>query len=273
MIRTILATLALTTSTAVAAHNFWLEPELHTADPGEEVRINFKVGDAGAEASDWGVYWERIASFRLYGPDGVADQQTAVRTTARGEVGGALVTVAEPGTYVLSFESNPSFSDLEGERFDRYVANEGLTAIAEDRVDAAGENGTELYSRRAKALVQVGDERTANVTEPIGQVLEIVPLSNPFGMRAGEAFAVQVLWRGEPLEGATVHVITPFQNPQGDRLITDADGRASFTLEYGSRYLITTVWGVPAPNDRRADYLTIFSSLTFPSPLPASESQ
>ena len=271
MIRGLVAAIALTASTAAAAHNFWLQPETHTPDPGEQVRVDFKVGDAGAEASDWGVYWERIASFRLYGPDGATDQQGAVRTTTRGEVGTALVSVEQPGSYALSFESTPSFSDLEGVRFDRYVANEGLTAIAEHRaMTRAGEaNGTELYSRRAKALLQVGDTPTANVTRPIGQTLEIVPLSNPFAMRAGEMLEVEVLWRGAPLEGATLHVITPSRNPDGDKLLTDADGRASFVLEHGSRYLLTTVWGVPAPNDRRGDYFTIFSSLTFPAPQPS----
>ena len=275
MIRAAFAAIALTASTGAAAHNFWLQPESHTPDAGEEVRIDFKIGDAGEEADDWGLYWERVASFRLYGPDGASDQQSSVRTTGDGEVGGAVVSVTEPGTYVLSFESNPSFSDLSGDRFDRYVANEGLGAIAAHReaTGTTGENGTELYARRAKALLQVGETTTDNVTQPVGQLLEIVPLANPFAMRDGDTLRVQILWRGQPLEGATLHVLRPFGDGEDEQFVTGQDGVASVTMEWGSRYLLTSVWGVPAPNDSRADYFTIFSSLTFASPLPAPETQ
>jgi uncharacterized GH25 family protein len=37
-----------------------------------------------------------------------------------------------------------------------------------------------------------------------GDILEIVPMGNLNGLRAGESFRVQVLFRGEPLPGATV---------------------------------------------------------------------
>lgn len=272
MIRTTLTALALSISSAAAAHSFWLQPEDASLEPGEEAAIAFKIGDVGDEAEDWGLYWERIASFRLYGPDGVTDQQGAVRTTRAGATGGAAVAApSQPGTYVLAFESNPSFSDLEGARFDRYVANDGLKAIAEHRaaMQAGEANGTELYARRAKTLLQVGEAATANVTEPIGQTLEIVPLANPFDLEAGDTLRVRVLWRGEPLEGATLAVARIGAEPAPMSLMTDAIGEAEVVLEAGPGYLLAVVWGVPAPNDARADYFTIFSSLTFAG--PASE--
>jgi len=274
MIRTTLTALALSISSAAAAHSFWLQPENASLEPGEEAAIAFKIGDVGEDAQDWGLYWERIASFRLYGPDGATDQQSAVRTTRAGDRGGASVTTpTQPGTYVLALESNPSFSDLEGARFDRYVANNGLTAIAEHRaaMQASDADGTELYARRAKTLLQVGDATTANVTEPIGQTLEIVPLANPFDLEAGDTLRVRVLWRGEALEGATLAVARIGAEPAPMSLMTDANGEAEVTLEAGPGYLLAVVWGVPAPNDARADYFTIFSSLTMPGPTPAPE--
>lgn len=259
--------LALVASTAASAHSFWLEPELHTVDPGEEVEVSFRIGDAG-DAGDWGLYGERIASLRLYGPDGAVDQQRAVRTTGPDEVGTARISVPEAGSYVLAFESNPSFSNLEAARFDAYVEHEGLRAIAEHRrASRAGDtNGTELYARRAKALLQIGEGATGNVTRPVGQTLEIVPLANPIGMRAGETLPVQVLWRGAPLEGASLAVVRPYADNETEILLTDSEGKARFELKHGSRYLLSVVWGEPAPNDARADYFTIFASLTFASP-------
>lgn len=266
MIRTALtafAALALSVSTAAAAHSFWLQPVEHMPDAGEEVLVEFKVGDAG-DVNDWGLYWERIASFRLYGPDGVVDEQRGVRTTAAGEPGSARVAIATPGSYILAFESNPSFSDLGAQRFNAYVDHERLTAIAAHR-EATGTNaerGTELYARRAKTLLQVGDVLSPNVTRRIGQTLEIVPLQNPFALEEGAPLDLQVFWRGEPLGNAQL-LAAPL-DAAGDyqSFITSADGVARVKAPGETAMLYSVVWGVPAPNEQRADYFTIFASLT-----------
>lgn len=268
--RAILATLAaLAVPAAAAAHTFWLQPALHTAKPGGEVTVDFRVGDAGEE-SDWALHWERVAALRLYGPNGVIDQLAAVQPSTPQTPGVArFAAPAAEGTYVLGFESTPSYSSLAAPEFNAYVAHEGLTAVAAHRQAAgtSGTPGTELYARRAKALLQVGTGQTGNVTQPIGQLLEIVPLANPFALREGDPLPVQVLWRGQPLEGATLTVERPYAGESKREVLkTDAQGRATFTLRHGSRYLVYTVWSVPGPNDRRADYQTIFASLTFPSP-------
>jgi hypothetical protein len=263
MIRTVLTAIVLSLSTAAAAHSFWLEPEDHFPAADEEVRIGFKVGDAG-EVSDWGLFWERIASLRLFGPEGVTDQQRAVRVTGPGEVGSALVSVRGEGSFVLAFESNPSFSDLEAERFNNYLEHEGLTAITAHReaTRATGEDGTELYARRAKALLQVGEPRTDNVTRPVGQILEIVPLQNPFSLEEGAPLDVQVLWRGEPLEGAQLSAAALNATGEYETFTTSADGVVRVRAPGAAAMLYSVVWGVPAPNDARADYFTIFASLT-----------
>jgi hypothetical protein len=268
MIRKLLvAALAICAGSAATAHSFWLEPTVHTVDPGERVAVAFRVGD-GADVSDWALYWERVAALRLYGPEGVIDQLGAIRATGPGERGGAVFLAPAPGSYVLGFESNPSFSDLGAAAFNDYVDHEGLTAIAAHRLatGATQANGTENYARRAKALIQVGAPRTANVTRPIGQTLEIVPLANPLGMKAGDMLEVQLLWRGAPLPGARIAVVRPAADHATEVIVTDTAGKARFALKHGSRYLLSSVWGVPAPNDNRAAYQTIFASLTFPSP-------
>lgn len=264
LIRSLIVAAALTASTAAAAHSFWLQPDDHTPQAGEELLVGFKVGDAG-DVKDWGLYWERIASFRLFGPDGVTDQQRAVRVTGGGEVGSAVISVPEAhGTYLIAFESNPSFSDLEAERFNRYVEHEGLTAIAAHReaLGTTNENGTELYARRAKTIFQVGESQTRNVTKPIGQILEIVPIENPFSMGEGEQLPLKVLWRGEPLEGATLVAAPLDETGEPEAYRTDVDGSVVIPAQPGKPVLYSVVWGVPAPNDARADYLTYFASLT-----------
>lgn len=264
MLRASLAALALCLPAMAGAHSFWLQPVDHSIETGETVEIDFKIGDVG-ESGDWSVYWERVGSIRLYGPKGVADQLRSLRAARAGDKGGAQLAVDQPGSYVLGFESNPSFSDLEGARFDRYVEGEGLAAIAAHRraIGAGNTNGTEIYARRAKALLQVGDVRTDNITRPIGQLLEIVPLDNPFALENGDSLRVQVLWRGEPLEGAQLNIARTGIDGESTSLVTDEQGKVAFPIQSGPPYLLAVVWGVPAPHDPRADYFTIFSSLTF----------
>ena len=267
MFRAAIAAFVLTLPAAALAHSFWLQPADHSPEPGEELLVKFKVGDVGVQgagASDWGLYWERIVSLRLFGPDGVTDQQGAVRTTDGDEAGSAVIAVPGPGTYVLAFESNPSFSTLEAERFNRYLEHVGLTAIAEHREASrtTGESGTELYSRRAKTILQVGDLQTRNVTQPIGQTLEIVPTENPFSMGEGEQLPLLVLWRGKPLAGAKLEASA--LDGTGELITYTADEHGSVVIpaQSGKAMLYSVVWGVPAPNDSRADFVTVFASLT-----------
>lgn len=259
----VFAALALTVATAAGAHSFWLQPVEHAPDAGEEVVVEFKVGDAG-DVNDWGLHWERIASFRLYGPDGVTDEQRSIVPSQGDVAGSARVTIGTPGSYILAFESNPSFSDLGALRFNAYVDHERLTAIAAHR-EATGTNeerGTELYARRAKTLLQVGDTFSPNVTRRIGHTLEIVPLQNPFALDAGSPLDLQVFWRGEPLGNAQL-LAAPL-DATGDyrSFTTSADGVARVAAPGETPMLYSVVWGVPAPNDDRADYFTIFASLT-----------
>jgi len=266
MIRMLGVALFLAIPTSASAHSFWLEPDTHTPKAGDNIQVEFRVGDIGKEAADWGLYWERIAALRLFGPKTVKDQQRAVRTTQPDQSGLATITAPQAGTHTLAFASNTSFSDFEAQRFNRYLDHQGLSAIAGHRSEFGLEdrNGTELYARRAKALFQIGEETTANVLEPIGQTLEIVPMANPFELKGSQDLPVMVLWRGEPLAGASLMVARGgAEKGKEEVFLTDKTGVTTFKYHPDSRYLLSVVWGEPAPSDTRADYFTIFASLTF----------
>lgn len=249
---------------AATAHDFWLEPEKFSAAPGEPLSIAFTVGHAG-EHEPWNLRREKIADFKSCSQIGCVVEPGIVADTPE-KRGSARVTVKTPGTTILAFESRHSFSELEGAKFNGYARQEGLAAIIADRAargtDAAP--GRELYSRRAKALVRVGNGDPGDVSRPVGHTLEIVPLKNPYALKRGEALPVRVLFNGEPLQGATIDLddlsdaLDPLQSAT-----TDADGVASFTTDRPGPWKLMTVWGVPLVDRRRADYETIFASLTF----------
>lgn len=248
-----------------AAHDFWLFPQTFESEVLGTVQVRFLVGHAD-EVNSWNLQWDRVAALRAHGPDGMKDLQPAM-TPARGLVPGFVaLPLQTPGTHVVAFESNHSFSDLEAEKFNDYAESEGLTAIlnARERAGALAENGLELYSRRAKTLIQFGDEPTDSALAPLGHTLEIVPEANPYALDEGEALPVRVLFRGAPLEGATIDItVLGAGAAPYDTKVTDADGRARFALSGGKAYKLNVVWGVPNADARRAEFETIFSSLTF----------
>lgn len=257
--------LVMTLPAPLQAHAFWLEPEDYRLDAGQKVEVDFRIGAGDDEIEPWNLRWGKVVSLRSHHPGGFRDHQAEITETTDTQPGGATVGFERPGTHILAFESHPSFSDLEAERFNPYIEEEGLTLVRNAR-EAAGTtdiNGTELYSRRSKTLIQVGAETTDNVLEPIGQTLEIVPDRNPYALGGDGRLPLRVLFRGRPLEGATVH-LTDLTNPD-DEVVqrqTDAEGRVAFEITERGRWVADLVWAVPSSDDR-AEFDTIFSSLSF----------
>ena len=267
MLRTTLAALsaALVLPAAAAAHDFWLLPQAFEVEEPGEVPVRFAVGHAG-DVNAWNLRWDRVVSLRLHGGGEAVDLQPHL-TPTRGVIPGqARVPLATPGTYVVAFESNHSLSDLEAAKFNDYAAGEGLTAILEAR-ERAGQteaNGRELYSRRAKALIQVGDEATDGALEAVGHSLEIVPEANPYALGDDRQLSVRVLFRGVPLAGATIDAsaLGTGEEPYA-KTVTDEEGRARFVVPEGGAYRLNTVWGTPIPPGGAAEFETFFASLTF----------
>jgi uncharacterized GH25 family protein len=56
---------------------------------------------------------------------------------------------------------------------------------------------TNRYEKFSKALVGASDASFA--TTPLGHVLELVPLTNPADLKAGDELQVQVLYNGQPI--------------------------------------------------------------------------
>ena len=250
------------------AHAFWLQPERFWFGEPQAVSVAFRVGD-GVDIEPWNLRWDNIGSLRSCHQDGCVDQQAGITVKSADNEGGATVSLMSSGTHVLAFESRTSFNDLESARFNAYAEEEGLDAvIAErERSGTTAENGTETYTRRAKAFVQAGGEPTDNVLQPIGQTLEIVPERHPYAMGNDRRLPVRVLFRGQPLANGLVELVD-LQSPDEPvaRQRTDAEGRTIFVVPARGDWRIGIVWSVPEPNSDRADFDTIFSSLTFGYP-------
>jgi uncharacterized GH25 family protein len=256
---------AFISATPAYAHDFWIQPAAYHLPNPSSVKLSFVIGHDD-EINPWNLRWDRLSSLRAIGPDGIDDLQGSL-TPSEGEgAGSAAATFKAPGTYVVALESYHSYSKIDAKGFNSYIEKEGLSEIIayRDEKRRTLRPGTELYSRRAKTIVQVGDALSDSVTKPIGQTLEIVPMVNPVNVPPGSPLPVKVLFRGAPLKGALIDITDLAKSTDAAGGVrTDAQGQASFTLEAASHYKINVIWGWPNPSNDRAEFETIFTSLVF----------
>jgi hypothetical protein len=256
-------TMLLMLASPVAAHDFWIDLPRYRQPEATPIDVRFLIGDTKVEP--WETLWRKVVSLRDYGPDRVTDLQAGIRPETATDTGGATIRLAGAGTHVIGFESALAENDIPAAEFNAYAAHEGLTPAIEARKAAGTENtrGRETYSRRAKALVQVGPEATDNATRAIGLTLEITPEANPYALAPGQPLVLRVDWHGKPLPGASV-VLEPLdgKSAHGTPVITDAQGRARFPAPGTGRWRANVVWTQPISHPR-AEFDTVFSSLTF----------
>ena len=250
------------------AHDFWLQPQSWQVAPGKPLPFVVEVGH-GSFRQQWGADGGHLLALSDLANGGAVDVRPLFKPG--GEVPHLTRTFRREGLHIISLVSTNAASDLPAIRFNDYIKAEGLTPAIDGRTRAGkmGTNGRELYSRRAKALVQVGRASpgdNALATRPIGLTLEIVPLRSPYALAADHILPVQILYEGRPLAGALVKLTSlEFDAKPLRTMRSDAAGRASFEVPPVGDWLVNVIWTKPVANPQ-ADYLTTFSSLTFGYP-------
>ncbi len=248
---------------AALAHDFWIEPAQYHIEPGEEVSVDILTGH-GEDTASWPIAPHRIIGLRSLGPDGLTSHATG-RASLSGDT---TLSFAMPGQHMVFIETTNSISRLEAKKFNDYAEEEGILPIISHRTTRGQmkDEGSELYSRRGKALIEVGctgsDE--AMWSKPLGLTLEVIPGTNPFEWDEGMPFPVAVYYHGAPVPGATLHVTQLDAPDTSFSATTNADGMADLSGLTEGRWLAHTVWSEPVDGLLEdAEFQTVFSSFTF----------
>ena len=264
------AVAAATLGAAAAAHDFWVQPLNFWIAPNTSVMTTLQVGH-GEFRERWNSDASRVVVFQSIGPGGtIADHRRELRAGTMNQ--DHLIGFGAAGTHVMVLQTNYAASTLPGIRFTDYLKQEGLTPALELRANTKTEDqpGREIYSRRAKALVQVGpatDKPQPWVTRAVGLSLEIVPEVNPYALGAGGELPVRIIYEGKPLPGATVMLNNlQFDGRPLETVVTDAAGRAVFKFPRNGAWQLNVLWTKPLVGNPKADFDTTFSSLTFGFP-------
>ena len=265
----VLTTCLCSLSAVSAAHDFWLEPDKFNAETGQNLSILVKIGHPHDRIL-WPVNPHRVISLRSVGPHGLQDHQSSLRKIKRSKA--LPISYDKAGIYIMSIETTAALSELPADQFNSYLDEEGLTPIKLDRLrrGATQTSGTELYSRRGKAIIQIGEPSDVNpvhVTQPIGMTLEIVPMQNPATLQAGEKMTSKVYYRGEAVSGISVGLVDLLGEDGGvATAISNNEGVVAFDRPVAGTWMQHAVWADAMEDTSRADYDTVFSSLSFSIP-------
>ncbi len=213
--------ITLLTSLSASAHYLWLETESQGVLGREQyVRVHYGEYTYGVVEEVAGEGFPRVANFKLWliGPDG---SKTILETAAAKDHYSAHFIPTLPGTYTIALNNN------EIDVIDYTQYNFGIFKT----------------HYHATASVQVDDDTNLNSpTNPEGLTVNKIS-------QDGTEVRLQVLYKGDPLEGneVTVYVADLWSKI----LETDSEGTVSFRLPWETKYIVETTLKEQVPGNYR----------------------
>ncbi len=246
---------------AIQAHEFWLWPQKFRYESGEKMLVDFMVGES-FEGGFWDLSRHKVEKIAMHNRIGSTDLVNKVNKTSGKNIEYVFNNV---GTHLLTLESHDAYIELEAEKFNEYLEENGLGYIKEERVKRGEENkiSRELYRRFAKLLVQAGDRTDDTYKKTDGQKLEVVPSQNPYDLKAGDYLQCKVLYRGN----SEPHTLMKVWSHIGNRIFlqhiyTESDGTITFPISNSGPWMVSTVKMIRA-DVANAEWQSLWSSLVF----------
>jgi uncharacterized GH25 family protein len=242
------------------AHDLWLEPTTFSPEPGQVVGVRLRVGHLLLMSDPLPRDPALVKQFVV---EDAAGRQPVYGRDGADPAG--LLRVAMPGLLVIGYHSHPSAIELPADKFNQYVQEEGLEAVAalRTRRNETGASAHERFSRCAKSLLLAGAPSEAQGDRLLGFPLELVAEQNPYALRAGEELSVRLTYENRPLAGALVVALNRRAPAEKLAARTDHAGRVRFRLRPGGMWLVKAVHMVPAPAGANAQWESFWASLTF----------
>ncbi|MPR35738.1 DUF4198 domain-containing protein [Salmonirosea aquatica] len=262
----LLAFLLLATVASALAHEFWIFPENFFPKVGEKLAWKIQVGE-NYEGERWGGGSRRVERLRLITSTGENNLTAQIQQTDS-LVGAPTLAIEREGTQMLVLETNNSFIELEADKFEEYLKEDGLNLALDFRQKNAEQQkkGREFYRRCAKTLVQVGTSTNDLPTKPTGVDLDIIPLQNPYALQPNSPLTCRILYQQKPLANAMVRC---WRRANGKTEVefrqTNAQGEATFDLTKKGKaaYMLSSVHMVRLTGNEKADWQSLWGSVTF----------
>lgn len=257
--------IAVVTASALWAHDLFLRLENYFVQPDSDVRIHVLNGTFSK--SEGAVTRNRIRSLDLGTPSEAIKLDTS-SWTPQGDTTIFAIRTREQGTYVAGASLLPRSIALSAKDFNTYLQSDGVPDIlAQRRRDNALDRpAKEMYQKHVKAVFQVGNARSGGFDRVLGYPAELIPLENPYALRAGSSLRVRALVDGQPVSNQ--FVVAGGRTLAGGRIAqrnvrTDSLGIARIALPAAGVWYVKFIHMTPATPGDTVDYHSKWASLTF----------
>ena len=271
------------------AHDAFLRPSAYDVKQGEEVEVI--VFDGDFDKSVYAITTSSVDHLQISNSNGIQIADTGSWSAVEKDSelwaetkkkGGILSGVDLTHTSSFKFNPDSTGSHVLGltiyefrvafslEEFIEYLKSEA--ALDWDMSTHGFTDPKELvrerYTKTAKTIITVGNEVSLHATEPMGLLVEIVPLTHPSKARVGEKLQFRLLEEGKPLANHPVIVGRKDGLDPGlkdDRLILQSDSEGIVTLPVSKSgvWYMKFIKLAPAPENDRMDFFSRWASLTF----------
>ena len=220
------------------AHDFWIEPGSFTPRLGEPVSVRLRVGERlQGEPVPFVPAW--VNQFIVQ--DGANRRTVFARSGS--EPAGAL-RIVNAGLHVVGYHSHASRVELPADKFDAYLIEEGLDAVAAQRAQRPANDGKvrERFIRCAKSLVLAG----APGEEQGGSAARVFRWScwrkaTRTARPKLTELQLRLTYEDRPLAGALVVAMNSRNPADKQSLRSDAEGRVRFRVLGGGFWLVKAV--------------------------------
>jgi uncharacterized GH25 family protein len=245
------------------AHEFWIQPQQYIVAPGTKLPFSLFVGEnfQGELWANREARTERLEHYSIGNPYNLTAFMPKVDSLP------LHVTISNPGTHMIYLHSHPSYIELDAEKFNAYLKEDGILNILKWREDNQQMNkpAREKYERFAKTIIQCGSVLNNVYEQQTGGKLEMILGANPYNLSSKAMIPVNLKFDGNPLPGKQVTVW--LKDKKGKFLgkknyTTDVNGTCSFKPDKKGIYLVSTVHMVPSA-DTTYDYHSYWGSVSF----------
>ncbi len=229
------------------AHSLWFNMEGHGCGVNEPVKIELAWGHKFPESTE--IKEGMLNEVFALAPDG--------KKIPLKEVSNTIFEFAPPekGVYVISGNVHPGFVSKTTQGYKMGTKNRFEQVLSCFHYDLRGK--TYLYAGESSEMP----------AKTIGDPLEIIAMENPFNLKRGSEFPVQVLFKGKPLADATIKAtyagFSDQPNTFAATVKTDPKGVARVKLSEKGKWFCTVTHEIPYPEKQECDTEKYNTTFTF----------
>lgn len=249
----------------VLAHDLFLKLNVYFVAPGDKVAI--KILNGSFQESEGAVNFARLANVSVVSPSGARTNPKEADFTKNDKTSFLNLQPAEEGNYVAGLSTMTREIDLKAKDFNEYLIEDGIPDTLADRKrkKELTKDVRERYSKHVKIIFQAGGKQSDNYKTALGYPVEIVPVTNPYALKAGDTFEFQCLKDGKAL--ANQFVMTGYEGKDGkivasENVRTDKNGFAKIKLAAAGLWYVRFI-NMAKLSEPKINYESKWATLTF----------